>query len=354
MAPIRLGLIVALATALSVTFVEAAVIVVDPGGGGNFDNIPEAMFRGTAEDTVLVMPGYYEVEEGIPYPWPVALTADSPAIKSEGGAAVTLILGDGSLSAFEVADTRYPARVYVSGFKFLGLTSPLDWDGVAQAEVCFTDNIVEACEIGVDVRWGDGLVARNTISGPGWYGMQSPYFSGSIEDNEISGFADAGIIGTNENTTLLRNHIHDNEISGITTSDDCIAEDNLIEDNGWYGLSVAFDAHLTGNVIRGNGAGVEFWGGPHHGFMHDNEIYGNIDIAVTAYAGDLDPPTDFDATMNWWGTTDPLEIAERIYNADDDPSIEIIVLYDPWCTAPGCDPTGVEPASWGAIKALYR
>ena len=45
--------------------VHAGVIVVDPAGGSNFDDIPEAMFRGAADDTVLVLPGFYEVEAGI-------------------------------------------------------------------------------------------------------------------------------------------------------------------------------------------------------------------------------------------------------------------------------------------------
>ena len=87
----------ALATAIAALALASAatcgVIVVDPAGGGNFDNIPEAMFRGSADDTVLVLPGFYEVEAGIPHPWPIPLTADSPTLVSQGGAAVTLILG---------------------------------------------------------------------------------------------------------------------------------------------------------------------------------------------------------------------------------------------------------------------
>jgi hypothetical protein len=333
---------------------RCGLIVVDPSGGGNFDNIPEAMFRGSADDTVLVMPGYYEVQEGLPYPWPVALTQDSPTITSEGGSAATLILGDGSMPAFEVAETRYGARVHISGFKFMNLTGPLDWGGVAQAEVSFTDNVVEACEIGVDVRWGDGTVARNRIEGPGYYGIQCPYFSGTIEDNEILGFADAGIISTHEDVTLLRNHIHDNAISGITTSADCVAEGNTIENNGWYGISVAFDVHLTDNVIRGNGTGLDFWTGPHGGSMHGNQIYGNVDEAIHAYAGDLDPPTYLDATMNWWGTTDAEEIAAAIWDCSDSDWAGVCFIVDPWCVTPDCDPTGVaEGVSWSAIKALY-
>jgi hypothetical protein len=313
------------------------------------------MFRGSADDTVLVLPGYYEVEQGIPHPWPVPLTADSPVLVSQGGAAVTLIMGDGLLPAFEVPDGTSSARVFISGFKFRLLETPFDWGYPVSGDVQFTDNIVEECEVGVDIRWGDGLVARNTMSGPGHYGIQAAYFEGSIEDNEISGFTEAGVISTNENTTLLRNHIHDNHIAGITTSAGCIAIDNLIENNGWYGLSVSFDAHLTGNVIRGNGTGVDFWGGPHNGFMNGNDIYDNMDHAVHSYGGEHIPyPPDFDATMNWWGTTDPDAIAASIHDCHDSIWAGVCFVVEPWCTTPGCDATPAEPASWGAIKAMYR
>jgi hypothetical protein len=333
----------------------AGVIIVDPAGGGNFDNIPEAMSRGSAVDTVLVLPGYYEVDGSLPYPWPVPLTPDSPTIIGEGGAAVTLIFGDGSLPAFEVAETRYGARVYVSGFKFMGLTGPLDWAGVAQAEVAFTDNVVEACDVGVDVRWGDGTVARNTIEGPGYYGIQCPYFDGTIEDNEIFGFTDSGVISTHDGVALVGNHIHDNETAGITTSADCVAEGNTIENNGWYGISVAFDVHLTDNVIRGNGTGLDFWSGPHGGFMHGNQIYDNDTEAIHAYAGDLEPPVDLDATMNWWGTTDAGEIDGLIWDCHDSDWAGVCFVVDPWCMDPGCHPTGVSTEiSWGVLKARHR
>jgi hypothetical protein len=313
----RSAIRVALLIVLTSWVAGAGTIVVDPSGGGNFDNIPEAMFRGASEDTVLVSPGYYEVEDGIPYPWPIELTENSPTLVSEGGSAATLILGDGSLPAFLVKQTRYGARVHISGFKFLHLMTPVDWEGPAQADVSFVDNIVEDCMTGVDVRWGSGTVARNAIEGPGCCGIQCPYFSGTIEDNSVSGFMEAGVICTNENVTLTGNHIHDNEVSGVTSSADCIAEGNLIENNGWYGLSIPFAAHLTGNVIRSNGTGIDFWTGPHSGYLHENEIYGNANYAVHAYAGDLDPPTDLDATMNWWGTTDAGEIEALIWDCHD-------------------------------------
>ena len=332
----------------------AGVIVVDPAGGGDFDNIPQAVFHGTADDTVLVLPGFYEVEAGIPYPWPILLDADSPVLVSQGGAALTLIFGDGLMPAFDVRDDTFGARAFITGFKFQWLETPLDWGYPTSGTVHFTDNIVKGCETGLHVRLAGGLVARNVIEGPGVCGIQAGHFEGMIEDNEVHGFFD-GIMGTGENTVLQRNHIHDNEISGVAGFDDCVAIDNLVEDNGWFGFSISFDAHLTGNVIRGNGTGVDFWGGPHNGFLHGNDICDNADFAVHSYCGEHIPdPPDFDATMNWWGTTDPDEIAASIHDCHDSIWAGVCFVVEPWCTTPGCDVTPAEPSSWGAIKALYR
>ena len=332
----------------------AGTIVVDPVGGGNFDNIPEAMFHGTADDTVLVLPGFYEVETGIPHPWPIPLTADSPVLVSQAGAELTLIFGDGLLTAFEVPDGTFGARVFIAGFQFRLLEKPLDWGYPVSGTVSFTDNTVEGCETGLDVRLGEGLVARNRIEGPGVCGIQAGHFEGVIEDNEVYGFLD-GIMGTGNATVMQRNHVHDNEISGVVGFDDCVAIDNTVENNGWYGFSVSFDAHLTGNVIRGNGTGVDFWGGSHNGFMNGNDICDNVDFAVHSYSGEHIPdPPDFDATMNWWGTTDPDEIAAGIWDCHDSVWAGVCFVVEPWCTTPGCDATPAETSSWGAIKAMYR
>ena len=354
MRPMILALAAAIATLAAASGATCGVIVVDPAGGGDFDNIPEAMFRGSADDTVLVLPGFYEVETGIPYPWPVLLDADGPVLVSQGGAALTLIFGDGSMPAFEVPDDTFNARAFMTGFKFQWLETPLDWGYQASGTVHFTDNIVEGCETGVDVRMGEGLVARNLVEGPGTYGIKAGHFEGIIEDNEVHGFKD-GITGTDGSPVIQRNHVHDNGISGVAGFDNCIAIDNLVENNGWSGFSISFDAHLTGTVIRGNGTGVEFWGGPHNGFLNGNDIYDNVEFAVRSYCEEHIPyPPGFDATVNWWGTTDPDEIAASISDCHDSMWAAVCFVVEPWCTSPGCDATPAEPSSWGAIKAMYR
>jgi hypothetical protein len=241
-------LFVLLALALSAGSAAAGTIIVDPAGGGDFDNIPEAVFHGTADDTVLVLPGFYEVEAGIPYPWPILLDADSPALMSQAGAELTLIFGGGPMPAFEVPDDTFDARAFITGFQFRSLETPLDWGYPTSGTVHFTDNIVKGCVTGVDVRMGKGLVARNLIEGPGIYGIEAGHFEGVIEDNEVHGFKN-GVTGTDGNTVIQRNHIHDNGLTGVAGFDNCIAIDNVVENNGWAGFSISFDAHLTGNVI---------------------------------------------------------------------------------------------------------
>ena len=63
----------------------------------------------------------------------------------------------------------------------------------------------------------------------------------------------------------------------------------------------------------------------------------------------LSPLVSIDATHNWWGTDDPLTIASKIYDKFDSGSLFGEVDYAEYYSAPG-----VEPASWGSIKALFR
>lgn len=56
-----------------------------------------------------------------------------------------------------------------------------------------------------------------------------------------------------------------------------------------------------------------------------------------------------DAGHNWWGTDVESQIQAKIYDSMDDPDLYATVLYTPWYSAPG-----VEPSSWGSIKAMFR
>ena len=200
---------------------------------------------------------------------------------------------------------------------------------------------------------GSGLIARNVIRNNGGSGINMYHFFGPIEENEICHNSGSGLVGVCcEEPTIQRNHIHHNSGNGISTSFYCYAYHNLIEHNGGAGISPYMSFRIEHNIIRGNSVGVML---PDHplGSLHFNDIYDNTSYAIDHWWHDPDP-WEVDATENWWGTADPDEIAAAIWDCHDDPSIGTCVVYDPWCTTPGCEPVAVEATSWGAIKAMYR
>ena len=61
-------------------------------------------------------------------------------------------------------------------------------------------------------------------------------------------------------------------------------------------------------------------------------------------------PVVHDFTANYWGTTDPAQVAAWIWDGNDDPSLFATVLYQPMANGP----VGAETTSWGDLKAMWR
>jgi hypothetical protein len=328
---------------------HAGIIYVDPSGGGDVLDIPDGVLNGGVTDTVLVAAGIYEVS---PDAWPIPLHGGSPTIMSESGAAATIIQGDGTTSPFRVAAHTGDSRVRIVGFTIRDTPAPILNQTAVTAEMLFTDNVVEDNATGVDVRQSVGLVARNVFQRNGQYALSIYHFDGVIESNEICGNA-AGIRGVCcENPEIRQNHIHHNDGYGIRTGFTGNITYNLIEHNGSEGIRCSCTDLIERNVIRWNAVGVyaESWAVCG---LHENDIYGNSSFNVRCSSG-FTQFTEWDATMNWWGTTDPDEIAESIWDFNDDPSVLCRVLFDPWCVSPGCGVTPVDRSSWGTIKAMFR
>ncbi len=342
----------ALAVILFASAATADVIVVDPAGGGDYDNIPQATWYATADDTILVMPGTYAVG-GIG--WPIDLHGDSPTFMSAGGAEVTLLLGNGTCSPFRTLANVIDARMFIIGFTMTSTPCPITRAFESGGLLHFTDNIVQGNDAGLDAMWGgSGLIARNLIAGNGGDGINMYHFFGVIEQNEICYNDGTGIKGVCcEDPTIQQNHIHHNGSNGISGVYYCNAFYNIVEDNKGTGIASWSGCMVEHNIIRGNevGVGINEW---HLGHVNSNDIYDNTDYAISVWDNSSYGPWEFDATGNWWGTTEPTEIAAAIYDCHDDPGIETCIAYDPWCGAPGCEPVPVEATSWGAIKAMFR
>ena len=318
---------------------------------GDYDTIPEAVYSATADDTVRVGTGTYIVEPGSPYGWPIELDPESPTIMSEDQVGKTVLQGDGTIPAFRVTTPGFDSRVRIVGFTIRNVASPLDKLANTGAEFLFEYNNVQDCGDGLDAAWSDGLIAHNIIWNNGGYGVDIFQFTGTIEFTEIA-YNTWGIRGvTGEPPTIRMNWIHRNSEGGIWAGFNIVIEHNMIIKNGGPGIAQgAVGGQIIGNTIRENAVGVTIHGSTSV-LIRENGIYGNEPYDVRVETGGR---FDYDMTMNWWGTTDAELIAEHIWDCADDPALEPCVLFDPFCMNPACEPTLVEPWSWGAIKSLYR
>ena len=350
-----LGVIAVLALS---TPAVADIITVDCNGGADFTDLRLAILSAGAEDTVLVSPCTYFVDPGLPpwYTlWPIELDDESPTIMSTGGAEVTILEGDRSIPAFYVPADSGVANTQMSGLTFRNLTTPIDRQSLyPTGRMVFVDNIVESCDEGLHANSvsSTSIVARNIIRDNDGLGMYIYHNSGLIEDNEICRNGN-GIRGACcEEPTITGNHIHHNVGYGIATGFYGDISGNTIEDNGGSGIVMFGSAggSITDNVIRNNGIGI--WIGGVLFECTGNDLYGNLtyDLECSTYIGG----GTLDATMNWWGTTDPEEIASHILDCNDGAGIGACIEFEPWCAAPGCDPVAVQPITWGALKSLYR
>jgi hypothetical protein len=318
------------------------IIYVDPDGGGDYTTIPVGVANATVDDTVLVAAGTYTASGS---GWPIVLHSASPTIMSEDGAAATTLSGG---TPFQTMPNDYECRVRIIGFSITDTPTPIARGETDAAWFHFTDNVVEGNGSGLNAMNGAGLIARNLVSDNGERGIYTYHFWGTIEDNEVCGH-ERGIAGACcENPTVRRNHVHHNTVVGSIPGMYAVQIDNLIEYNG-FGVFVGPGGEVQHNVIRYNETGVRFSGYETIPF-HGNDLYGNTLYNFEIW-NCLEGPVD--ATMNWWGTTDPDEIAAGIWDAEDDPGLGCHVVFEPFCLAPGCA-TPVESMSWGAIKAMYR
>ncbi len=124
------------------------------------------------------------------------------------------------------------------------------------------------------------------------YGIMLSGATAIIRDNTITGNEGGGIWSRMGSSSYFQ---------GPETL--LIIEDNVITENALEGIYIVNNlpgASITGNTVSNNGGtGVSVGTGEY--VIHGNNIFGN------GYGVSAGVPTD--APLNWWGTTDPNEIA---------------------------------------------
>lgn len=322
--------------------------------------VPYFWYMCGSMDTIRILPGTCYVE--LDGSWPLQLTSNSPALVGIGGPEGVTFIGTSVERAFYLSEFTYDAHIHFEQLTFSGLAEIIGREDPMSGgcgALHFTDNIVEECGTGPlypPLNAADcwGTIARNTFRNNSGPAIVIYHTSASIEDNEIyendSGIKDWCCTSP----TIRGNHVHDNLQTGIATGyyEGGAIEYNLIEGNGAAGLAVGNHFTVQHNVIRGNAVGVSScsWTGS-GAAIHYNDIYDNTEWNLRA---SYEYDRTLDCTMNWWGSVDPPVIADGIQDCYDDPELHVCVLFEPFCTSPGCEPTPVEARSWGSIKALFR
>jgi hypothetical protein len=180
-----------------------------------------------------------------------------------------------------------------------------------------------------------------------------------IETSDIHTNADAGITSqTGQGTVIQNNEITDNANNGINLEgeDQALVDSNSLSGNGLAQIQVI--GRTTATIVRNNidtaSDGIYMGNLPAEALI---KIGGSADMANTFTGPFADP--DFyvelhcaaqntvDATYNWWGSTNRTDIANRIFNDEDDMGVECpaptdvngAVVFHPWATGPAPTPT---------------
>jgi len=205
----------------------------------------------------------------------------------------------------------------------------------------------------------------------------------TIQDVEVTAWADGIQIEVAEGNVVETSNIHTNADDGVYLTDGAenIIRNNEITDNTDNGIIIEWEdgALVDSNVLSGNGdAQIQVLGRSLVSIVRnqieiasDGIYIGNVPAEALIKIGgsaenantftgpfggadyyielDCDAENTVDATYNWWGSTVRTDIANRIFNDEDDPTpgvecaapndVNGAVVFHPWATGPAPTPT---------------
>ncbi len=402
---------------------QAGIIHVDQAGGGDYELIQDGINAAVYGDTVLVAPGtYYEhlymgpaadgvtlrgdlgpeqtiVHNESTYPFSVLFCEDVGADTRVEGLSF-----DGGYSNVHGGGIRCDrAHVLISDVSVTSC-SALESHGGGIAgvgsDLIIVDSVVQNNRAGIGggisvdggtLRVEDCFLLGNSAD---WAALDriggGIYIScdlAEIVNCQIEGnnALDGGGIAVDgsSNISITGNRIINNSATdragGIYIFEsDCVVSDNVITGN--YAITTgggAVDIDLaetpsrldppvfTGNTFFGNlsygcDAAIRVHDGGEPPQFNGNYFADDSTYEVLVVTSPERLTIDF--TGNWWDTEDPLEIAGKIYDCEDNGGLAWCVDYSGWCDDASCggqatsveETPGTTPVSWGQLKSLYR
>ncbi len=210
-------------------------------------------------------------------------------------------------------------------------------DGI---HVPFTGGLIRIshCELTDNVGYGitlgspqEAQISYTHING-GSVGIQFDNCPGFIENCTIENVMYSGIVLLESGTVVT-------------------VADNTLQNNGWHvDISNYATVDLHQNELLNSQLYGIWIGSPSTVHVNENDLISSQ--GYLAYlTGDTAPEIrHYDFTNNYWGTTDPTEIAARIYDNHDSALETGIADFEPFAGAP----VPTEATSFGGLKALFR
>ena len=207
--------------------------------------------------------------------------------------------------------------------------------------------LVQNCMGGVSCQNGftnDTLITDSIFDGDGvsWSaGIGFFNVGGSIVNCRFSNLTVAGVSLDNAKTVYLTDNIFE----------------NIRRTNEWLGqaidLNVGESFFASGNIISSSDVGVYILR-PFDQFTFNNNHIFRGDEATDLYVRTSDDwsfgDVHLDFTNNYWGTTDPEEISQWIFDGHDSDDVSIYVDFLPLADGP----VHTESTTFDGLKAMFR
>jgi parallel beta-helix repeat protein len=261
-------------------------------------------------------------------------------------------------------------------------------EGLASADR--EDVLVQGHGLGGFTVWVDGVTIRHLklVAGPAdldGIALAAGADNNMIQDVEVTAWAQGIFWDHSDGNIIETSYIHTNAGQGLYLNSGAhnIVRNNEIVDNNTYGIEFAGGDELLieNNILSGNVEGQIEVVGKNHARIYRNQIEntGAADSngvslwampaeALIQIGGSAENANTFtgpfgdgsyyvelhcngedtvNATYNWWGSTNRSDIANRIFNDEDDAGTECTapddvkgaVVFHPWATGPASTPT---------------
>lgn len=359
---------------------------VELDGSGDFDDIQPAVDVSAAGDTIRIGPGRFDTFHPCVAPaWTedaiVAVTQDNLTFIGSGKGVT--ILGTSTYYGTPTTSPKVFCSVdpYDCSIKDMTIENVEQgiywWRGSLTVEGCvikafhndfigifgsLDGGVVRNCEFEFS-SVGRGAILHNTFQG---FTFQDCVFRGfgfgikaanGSKNIDIAGceFEDSyvGIVYDGQSTGTVNDCILQNiSFDGVSISGDSdVVCDSVFIDGPEIGVTVTGSSTFIGsNMIIENttesGIRIFLQG---IATLHNSHILPASGLAVNcfAYPGTYNV---LDLTENYWGTTDPAEIALMINDLKDDPEVHCTVNFVPFADGP----VPTEATSWGSVKSMFR